>query len=292
MDLSKAIAYNGVTSGVTRTASGPSYGWQVEDATFSDAEVAGYLDKAALRDGVDAGDVYLGRRLLNIQASVMGSSKGDGWDRLQDWLAAFSPRLAYNADTANLGFLPFTFYQPTADIVTWPTSAYADGIPMQFYARPAALPSWRVARDATGGVSGAGIAFDVRVPLLMRDPRKYLQTEVSVAVSTATSTVSYRGDYPTFGTMVISKPTATAADNFTLYLGGLTTVLDLSTATGTSYTVDYEDRLVYHSGDGTSRMGWVTGGVNGKEIDVGRTFRMANTTGITGVTLTYREAWA
>jgi hypothetical protein len=293
VDLSKAIAFNGHTaSGVSHTPAGASYGVNIEEAQFSDAEVVGYLDKAALRDGIDAGDVYLGRRVLNIRAAVLGSSKGDGFDRLQGFLAAYSPRLAYNADTANLGFRPLTFYQPTADIVTWPASAYTNGIPMQFYCRPAALPAWRVVRDATGGAASNGIAFDVRVPLLMRDPRKYLQTEVSVSVSTATSTATYRGDYPTWGTVIIAKSSASAAANFTMYLGGETTVVDFSTSTGTSYTLDYGARTFYLTSTGASRMSWVANGINGREVATGRTYRMANTTGITSATLTYREAWA
>lgn len=295
MDLSKAISYNGLTiSGVTRSSGGlPAYGMQIERANFSDAEVTSYVDKSALQDGVDVGDVYLGRRVLNIRASVFGTSQGDAWDRLADFLAAFNPRLAYNADTANLGFLPFDFYQPTADIATWATSAYPNGIPLRFYCRPAALPTWEVLRDSTGGAASGGLAFDVSVPLVMRDPRKYLQTAQTLTVTGSSQSATYRGNYPTWGTITITKTSAAGPSNFTVVLSGQTSVFDLSSAGGLGYTIDYERKLFYLTSSGASRMSWVTTGINGDEIDPdgSTTISMANSTGLT-VTLSYREAFA
>lgn len=298
MDLTKDIWYNSYTiAGVTRTSGGvPAYGAQLEGVTFSQAEITGYFDKSALKDGMDSGDVYLGRRIIDIRASVFGSSKGDGFDRLQAFLAAFSPRLAYNGNTANEGFAPFNFYTPTADISTWPTSSNPNGIPMRFYARPSALPTWSVRRDASGGVAANGIAFDVTAQLVAKDPRKYHQTQTTLTLSTSSQTATPKGDYPTWGAVVVTKSATGGSATFTIVIGTSTTIVDLSSSTGSTYTLDLEHRLFYLGSLGpplgTSRMQWCSQ-LEVEEIDPGGTVAyIVNDTNISSAVLYYRHAWA
>lgn len=217
MDLSKTISYTYISSGTstatlqlntrTETAGGiPASGYLVDQVNVSDIEVAAYAEKRALQDGVDASDVYLGRRRIAMIVSVYGSTRGDFWDKTQDLLAAFSPTIAYTADSANLGFLPLDFYQPTADIVTWPTSAYPNGIPLRYYARPSLIPTYEINRDTDGGTAGIGLTKKFRVSLVCRDPRKYAQTETT----SQTTTLTNNGDYPTIPRFVyISATSAT-----------------------------------------------------------------------------------
>ena len=295
MDLSKTISFGSYSvTGITQQGGGqPSYGVQFEAVNPTQVEVTGYFDKSALRDGVDAGDVYLGRRVLTIRASVLGSSVGDGWDRLDAFLAAFSPRLSYNADTANLGFQAFDFFQPTADISTWPTSTYPSGIPMRYYCRPAADPTWVVRRDASGGLTGRGIAFDVTASLTLRDPRKYLQTAQSLDITTSEQTATYRGDYPVFPIVTVTI-SANGASNFTIALNGHSAIMDLSGLVGPTYKIDYEKRWFYLTSSGASRMTYFTAPSIYDELDPtsANTIQMFNTTSVTACTLDYREAWA
>ena len=294
MDLSKTISFGSYSvTGITQQGGGqPSYGVQFEAVNPTQVEVTGYFDKSALRDGVDAGDVYLGRRVLTIRASVLGSSVGDGWDRLDAFLAAFSPRLSYNADTANLGFQAFDFFQPTADISTWPTSTYPSGIPMRYYCRPAADPTWVVRRDASGGLTGRGIAFDVTASLTLRDPRKYLQTQQNVSISTSTQTATYRGNYPTWPIVTFSM-SATGSSAMTVGVGGQEVVIDLSAETSGSYTLTFATRSMVNS-VGASKTHHIQTDLSVfSEMSADAPlYYAANTTGVSNLRLLYREAWA
>ena len=152
MDLSSGlVSYNGWANSLTTRAGAPSDGWQILRANVSPIGVTQYLDKKALQDGMDANDVYENARQINLIVGVYGSTKGSFWDNLQTLLSAFNPTIAYNADTANVGFIALDFFQPTADISTWPTSTYPHGIPLRFYGRPAALPRYAIERKATSG---------------------------------------------------------------------------------------------------------------------------------------------
>lgn len=242
MDLTKAISYNGLTvaNSLTRTAGGiPVSGYLFDEINGSQEDVDGYLEKRANQDGLDASDIYLGARRVTAILSVYGSTKGDYWDKAQDVLAAFSPTIAYNADTANLGFLAFDFYQPTADISTWPTSAYPSGIPMRFYLRPSAPPAWASRRDEQGGVSGKGLSKQMRLSLVARDPRKYVQTASVITIASGTASASssatYLGDYPTTGTATITSASTTGNVVYTIAGSAFTVTLD---AASTAYTLD------------------------------------------------------
>ncbi len=293
MDLTAAISYNGLTAAGLTPASGgvPSTGIVFESVDFGNVGVDAFVDKRALQDGVDASDIYLGARNVTISAGVYGSTRGDAFDRLQDLLAAFSPRLAYNADSANLGFLPFKFYQPTADIATWPTSAYPNGIPLQMYLRPSAPPRYPVRRQETGGQPGKGLSFAVTLQMLARDPRKYLQSTVSQSIATTAQTAAHRGDYPTYP--VISWSVATTGSSlFSITIAGQSVGVDLGAASTGSFTLDYASRSLVDA-SGTSFAGKIQPGARFPEIQPGgSTVVCANNGGVISLVATYREAFA
>lgn len=252
MDFTKSIDYNGFSvNDASFSPDGvPTSGFRVEEINVSDEDVAAYAEKRAIADGIDASDVYLGRRLLAATVTVFGSSRGDFWDKQQDLLANFSPTVAYNADTANLGFLPFNFFQPTADISTWPESAYPDGIPMRYYVRPARTPQFIVRRDEVGGEEAQGLSLPYRLSLVARDPRKYLQdaTSISIASGTATasSSVAYAGDYPTGrATVTINSSSATGTATYAIEAGQFALTIDATSAT---YEIDLGRRSMTKNG--------------------------------------------
>lgn len=293
MDLSKKISYNSLTvNGVmSPTAAGtPMSGYVVDEINVSSVDVAQYVDKRALHDGVDAQDVYLGARTISGIVTAYGSSAGDFWDKAQGFLAGFSPTLGYAADTANIGFLPFDFYQPTADLATWPTLTYPSGIPLRYYCRPSAPPHYAITRDDQGGAAALGLAKPLRFSLVARDPRKYLQTSTVVAITTATQTAVYRGDYPTFP-IVAFHISAAGHSAFTVTIDGGVVVLNLSAASVGTYTLDYATGSLTDT-NGASKASLITSVTRLSTIKSGSTFVMANATSVTSCTLTYREAFA
>lgn len=294
MDLSKPISYNGLTipNSLTLTPGVAASGYLVDSIDVSSEGVAAFTEKRANQDGIDASDVFLGARSISILLAAYGTTAGDFWDKTQDLLAAFSPTLAYNADTANLGYLAFDFYQPTADIVTWPLASYPSGIPMRFYCRPLAPPAYASGRDSNGGKATRGLSKQFRINLQARDPRKYLQTASTVSMalgsSNATSTGTYVGDYPTTGTITIVSGTATGTVVYTIEGSAFTLTLD---ATSTTYTLDLAAREFYKSGvraaNLMSNSTWPLLG-----LDNTITITRGSATGPSSLSLSYRTAFA
>jgi len=240
VDFTKPITFNslGINTLVGAPTGKAQSGYLLEQFDQSNLEIAAYAEKRALTDGIDASDVYLGRRRINAIVTVFGSTQGDFWDKQQDLLAAFSPTVAYTADTANLGFLPFDFYQPTADIATWPTSAYPDGIPLRYYLRPSQPPAYNARRDELGGTPALGLSNKYALALVARDPRKVAIT----ATSSTASSVTNLGDYPAVPTIVWVSTTVTGDLTITIGAAVLSVNID---ATSTTYTFDCNLKAFY-----------------------------------------------
>lgn len=292
MRFDRPISYNGWTASLTRAAGGrPSSGFVVDSVEPSGVGTVGYIDKRAIQDGLDANDIYLSGRDFSLVVTAYGSTWGDFWDKTQDLLAAFSPTLAYAADTANAGFLAFDFIQPTADTTSWPTATYPYGIPMRYYLRPVRPPSYALKRDEMGGDETQGLSRSFNLNLIAKDPRKYAQTERSYAITTSTQTGTYRGDYPTKPIITFSV-TATGSSAFTLTVNGIANVINLSAVSSGSFTFDYGKKtLVDNTGANRASLLSTIGGWP----DVGATaptFLMSGNTGISAPVFKYREAWA
>ena len=293
MDLTKSIVYNGLTIASTSGTTGgtPWGGVAINAIDYTDADIDQYLDKRAIQDGIDAADVYYGARRIAIDASVFGTTRGDTFDRLEDFAYAFDPVIAYNADTANIGFLPFQFYQPTADISTWSTSAFPSGIPLQFYARPMTPAKWSVSRDNSGGVAGLGLSIRVSSVLLARDPRKYLQTSIQSDITTATQTATYRGNYQSWPVITFSMSAAGNSATIIAIAGG-SVQINLATTTSGTYTLDYATRTIKNSSDVLVTGLFATSVTQDyRQVKSGSTFSVSHTTGFSSLTLTYREAF-
>lgn len=294
MNLGATISYNSLSiNTVTQSAGGrPSVGYVVESFEPVPPEAVGFVEKRALQDGLDASDVYLAGRLFRLVVTAYGSSQGQLWDKAQDLFEAFHPRIAYDADTANLGFLAFDFSQPTADISTWPTSTYPNGIPMRYYMRPVTPPQYVVRRDADGGIAASGKSKPFNITLLARDPRKYLQTETSVNLSTSTQTATYRGDYPTFPVVTFAL-SATGHSAFTIVVNSDSIVMNLTSLSSGTIVMDFADGTIIGQASQDSKWSLVTNSTPTMgEVDVGSTFRYINPTGISSATIAYREAFA
>lgn len=293
MDLSKAITYNGITTGLTQ-AGGINHGIRFNNVNFSDVGEVGYFDKLALQDGMDAADVYLAQRTVNIDAAVYGSTVGAAWDVMESLLGAFDPVNAFDEDPDEAGFLPFDYYRPTANVVTWPTSAYPNGIPMRMYLRPSGAPSYPVPLEASVGVNGKGMALRTTIRMIAKDPRQYLQTTQSITLSTASSdqTATHRGTHPTFPVLTFSLSAAGhSAARFLVQDASVR--LDLSTTTTGTFTLDFATGQItdangalanrLYSGAFTQVFNPILGG--------GSRVRLTEQNGISGGSFVWREAW-
>jgi len=290
VDLSAPIIYNGhTTAGSTLTAGGvPASGTIVERINVSEVDVAAYLERRALSDGMNASDVFLGGRRVVIDAAVFGTSIANGWDQLQAFQRAYHPRIAYNADTTNLGFLAFKFRQPTTS-----TGIYAGGyIPLQLYLRPISPVQHVVDRQATAGTGGKGISFRVRATLIARDPRKYVQTATTLAITTSAQTVITRGDYPTFG-IVSWTQTAVGSSTFNIVLNSASISINLASQSSGSWSLDFGKRTLKK---GTTNMMSVlnTESPVWAELSPGSvdTIYSSTQTGISSLTLTHYDAYS
>lgn len=306
MDLTLPIAFNAFSiNTISRTSGGaPMSGYIVDEINLSAVNVRGFSDPRALGDGVDFSDVYLGARQAEVIVSVFGSTKGDFWDKAQDLLSHFSPTIAYATDSANLGFLPFDFYQPTADISTFPVSAYPNGIPMRVYMRPNGLPGYTSRRDDQGGISVKGLSKQFRIPLIARDPRKVLQSETTVSIaqtssSTSSSPAAYLGDYPTTGTITIvsgsaSVTASTINIDSALFVGSVGGGHRFTIPTAsTTAVIDLKNRLYRLGGStGTIRMDLFTAGT-WKYPGANSTVTLVRgVSGIYACSVAYRDAFA
>lgn len=293
-DLTAPIAYNGLTmSSITPTGGGaPISGYVVERFNASQVDIRQFVENRALQEGLDAGDIYLGSRRLVIQVAAYGSTKGDLWDKTQDFLEAFNPVIAYNNETAVLGFRALTFFQPTANVSTWPTSAYPNGIPMLFYARPFLPPTYEVVRDATGGVTGKGGAVRLTAQLLCKDPRKYHTTQQSLALTTSNQAVTHRGDFPTYPSFEFTMSGA-GSSNFQIILDSTTIAIDLSGTTSGTYRVVYASQTFKNISSGTSLVDKFVGTPSFAQVQPGSSSvcRIANNTNVSSPTLKWNESW-
>ena len=294
MNLGASVTYNGLSLNTVTTQSGglPMSGYAVEKFQPLPPPPTEYLEKRALTDGLDAGDVFLGGRTFMLIVTAYGTSAGDFWDKAQDLITGFTPTIAYTADSTNRGFLAFDFTQPTADTATWSAASFPDGIPMRYYVRPEASPTFLIERDKDGGSSTNPMAktFDIR--LLARDPRKYYQTlqSTSLSVAGSTSTITYRGDYPSPAILTFSL-SATGHSAFTIVVDGISNVINLSSVSTGDFTLDYGRRYFYSSTD-TSEMDLISSIGGWADVSVGSTVSLLNTTGIQSPLFKYRSAWA
>ena len=287
-DLASPIICNAFTFSQGPLTTRPMSGVVIERIEPTDIETAFYMDKRALDEGVDAGDIYLAQRAFIIHASIYGTSEGAAWDRYDDLVTAFAPRLMYNADSANLGFLAFQFIRPSID------TAFPSGISMQAYLRSTRPPIIQVSRRKQGGYTGSGTQIPVIIPMVARDPRFYLQTAQTVTISAGDTTYAapHRGTYPTWPTFNFTC-TGAGHTNMAMYVGSYFVRLELGPNTGTTaFSVDFALRRCTRAGivDNSYLSDWdVT--VFSEVQPGGSNLQIANATNLSAMSATYREAW-
>lgn len=226
MDLTQPVSFNGVTAQpITLTAGVAAHGIVLVGADYGPVPIGGNVDKIALGDGATISDTYLGGRTLTLRASCYGTSAGDCWDLVEEWLAAFSPRSPSLDSTA-----PLYFSQPTADTATWATGR----IPMYFTAAPSRQP-WHDAVATEDSATGSHI-LTVYAQLLCPDPYKYVNdNRISTNLGTSATTLAYRGNAPAKANVDIwVRLSATPGPVFTVTINGVQPIGDSTIRIDTS----------------------------------------------------------
>jgi hypothetical protein len=195
------VRYNGVDLNTTVPAGeGKRYGNQLEAVDFGRSQARAYTAPRAQDDGLDASDVFMGPRYINLTGATYGSSPGDLHDRLQGVRTALTPTVAYNTDEPDYGYIPLEFVLPTEHRDDFPDGTRL----LQFFARPTGQPQFVLQRDGGGAIGaagpekGGGIMW--RSTLECKDPRMYVRPQTLVPWTAATpaggSPLVNRGDYP------------------------------------------------------------------------------------------------
>ena len=111
------VLYNGfnfndvdlnVSNGIRR-------GSVLEVFDYSRSQGVGYTEKRAQDDGLDASDVYMGPRYINLAGTLYGEDEPDLHDLLQDLRTCLTPTSAYAFDKWDYGYIPLEFALPTKD---------------------------------------------------------------------------------------------------------------------------------------------------------------------------------
>lgn len=269
------------------TVGTPFSGYVVESVAYANANVGGFLDSLAQRDGAEANIALLGTRQVQMIVQVYGSSSADFFDKLNALNSSFQPYPAFA--TSDDGFRSLDFDQATID-----TASYTSGfINMRIKVRPTSIPTYNLSNDlVTPRTTDRGISTKVAVSLLAKDPRKIRQTAttgtINVSTSTTTTTtLTNNGNYVAYPAFIFVNA-ATASRTATISTSSWTTVLTLPAST--TVTLDALNRTAKVGT--TLRMDLITTGTTSiPYLLAGATvITVSAMTSVTG-TFSFNEAW-
>jgi hypothetical protein len=170
MDLTRAIRYRGRDLNlvkfdeVTRNMTG----CEVTRVSYHGVQGVGYDEKKALADGFDAGDVWMGKRIISMSGNVYGRTRAEAMNLIMALVETLTPTQAYNSNKGARGFVPLDFYMPTDQTMT--THFPSGLIHLMMLARPVAQPSIEFASDVHGGTDTDALSIAWQVTLECRQP--------------------------------------------------------------------------------------------------------------------------
>lgn len=227
MDLTRPISYplgsprefdfNSLDLGAGTDATD---GCSVDHVEMGDVQIVGYTEKAALKDGQDASDVYEGARQITLHGTLYGRTRGALYANLRTMRYAINPRLAYNESPPDRGYLPLAFYEPTDDTSEWPGGL----IPMMAKVRAVTGVQVTFDRSASGGNDGQGINLPYSVSFQAKDPRIYALDRVEEYISGASGspTLINRGGLQVPLNIILVADANASNDRIFTFVGGNT----------------------------------------------------------------------
>lgn len=244
VDTTKQIIYRGYTlndpelkfdAGVGQGKG--AQGCVVDSFDISDVDIIQFLEKRALEDGMDAGDVFQATRRVRMTGTLYGKTRALFYDEVDDFMAATAAVLAQREEPADKGYRPLYFAKPTNRVEYEPDS-YT--IELQAYALPR-VRNVAFERDSLGGGPNDGLAVPWNATWLMKDPALYSVDPVDVDLSGGNVSGSWvnRGNY-------ISRLNAlivvgAAAGSIAIAAGGVTLTITVPASSG-NRTIRYNGK--------------------------------------------------
>jgi len=250
VDLTQPVHYRGYSANDAgiKNAGGPNVGCMLERVNYSNVQGVGYTEKRALGDGMDAADVFLTGRRIQLMGTLYGETPGDLFDRKQKLLAAFNPTLAYAQAPYNFGYQPLDWYEPTG--VKALPAGFPSGLRHVYSnVRPSALPTFDVVRDRIGSPADSkGLALEWAVMVEAKDPRIYAMPEITVFFNVNTSTGGVgtfynRGDYPAPLSVLLDVGVYTTGVRYWHFVGGGAALTLTIPKTPTGAVIRYDGNL-------------------------------------------------
>jgi len=221
VDLTRNIVYRAFSlNQLTKDANQRFFGCETKRVQYPGVAGIGYAEKRALADGYDASDVYLDRRVINLQGILYGITRGDLFDRQQEFTRVMTPTAAYNESPGDKGFLPLDFYVPTMDTDLFP----AGYIHKALFVRPVRQPGFNFVDDATGGPDADPLALPWDCVVWAKDPTVYgfspNNTVISDTASSGSGNFTNVGDLPAPLQLLLVVKAGSGAGTFHLTAGG------------------------------------------------------------------------
>lgn len=229
MDLTLPVSYRGIILNAADSPApgAPIAGVRLTKVNFSDVTVHGYTEKKSLSDGMDASDVYMGQRNVELQGEVFASDKGYLFDYLDQLRLKMTPTDAYAEDPDTRGYHPLYFQVATKYTTHWPTGV----VDRMLNVRPKKQPEYSVDIGSIGGTRD-GYVVPFKVEMEAKDPRFYYITSDDTALSgtSGSGTMTNKGNYYTPLNFIL-KPTTTGGGVFAF--SGIGTNFSLTIPAGT-----------------------------------------------------------
>lgn len=207
----------------------------------SDVDIVQFMEKRALQDGMDAGEVFQGGRRVKIAGTHYGSTRALLYDRLDEFMAATNAVLAMRESPLDKGFLPLYYAKPTNRQDEYPDG----GIALFVNARPGPR-QFILQRDQQGGNDGQALAVPYQATFIMKDPTIYgtdlFDVDLSAGGTVAGNFVN-RGNY--ISKLNILLAVGSVAGSVALTAGGTTLTISVPASTG-NRTIRYkgEDKVL------------------------------------------------
>lgn len=208
----------------------------VDSFDISDVDIVQFLEKRALEDGMDAGDVFQATRRVRMTGTLYGKTRALFYDEIDEFMAATSAVLAQRTDPAEKGYVPLYYAKPTN------RAEYAgDDQTIELFVK--ALPRVRhlsIERDSLGGVNNA-LAAPWSATWLMKDPAIYGVTPIDVDLSAGNVSGDFtnRGNY--ISRLNFLCVVGAAAGSITIAAGGVTLTITVPASSG-DRTIRYDGK--------------------------------------------------
>jgi hypothetical protein len=263
--LDAPVTYNGADlNTIEMVGNGVRRGCLLEEFDYGRSQGMGYTEKRSQDDGLDASDVFMGARYINLTGTVYGEDPGDTFDRLQGIRSALTPTIAFDVGQPDYGYIPLQFSMPTNDPL------FGGAKELEFRARPVGQPQFTIRRD-TGALAGGGMQGDSnlgekggaltwRATLECKDPRMYVRPDIWLPFTGAKTgqPIQNRGDYPAPLDVLLGVTSSGAASGLAFDVGGATLTIMLPSLTNA--VVRYSGQLKVLTVD--------TGGIDTLRMDL------------------------